>query len=67
MGFATNLEHIGDILDKSLLELCDKKIRKHLSFSEEGFREISEAYHVVIENLTLAQHVFMTNDLKMAR
>tara|TARA_B100000686_G_scaffold351374_1_gene450013 strand:- start:3464 stop:5116 length:1653 start_codon:yes stop_codon:yes gene_type:complete len=67
LGFATNLEHIGDILDKSLLELCDKKIRKQLSFSNEGFHEISEAYHVVIENLTLAQHVFMTNDIKMAR
>ena len=67
LSFATNLEHIGDIIDKSLLELCDKKIRKHLTFSDEGFKEISEAYHHVLENLTLAQHVFMTNDLKMAR
>lgn len=67
LSFATNLEHIGDIIDKSLLELCDKKIRKHLTFSDEGFKEISEAYNHVIENLTLAQHVFMTNDIKMAR
>lgn len=67
LSFATNLEHIGDIIDKSLLELCDKKIRKHLSFSDEGFKEIAEAYNLVVENLTLAQHVFMTNDLKMAR
>lgn len=67
MTFATNLEHIGDIIDKSLLELADKKIRKHLSFSEEGFMEIHEAYALVIDNLKLAQHVFMTNDLKMAR
>lgn len=67
MTFATNLEHIGDIIDKSLLDLADKKIRTQASFSDEGFAEIHEAYALVIENLTLAQHVFMTNDLKMAR
>lgn len=67
MTFSTNLEHIGDIIDKSLLELADKKIRNHLTFSREGFSEINEAYALVIDNLTLAQHVFMTNNLKMAR
>ena len=27
LSFTTNLEHIGDIVDKSLLELADKKTR----------------------------------------
>jgi phosphate:Na+ symporter len=67
MTFSTNLEHIGDIIDKSLLELADKKIRNHLTFSREGFSEIHEAYSLVIDNLTLAQHIFMTGNLKMAR
>jgi phosphate:Na+ symporter len=34
--FTTNLEHIGDIIEKNLLELAAKKIRKQLTFSEQG-------------------------------
>lgn len=67
LTFATNLEHIGDIIDKSLIELAEKKIRKQAHFSKEGFAEIQEAYTLLIENLKLAQHVFMSDDLQMAR
>ena len=38
LSFTTNLEHIGDIVDKSLLELADKKMRHQLRFSDEGWR-----------------------------
>jgi phosphate:Na+ symporter len=67
LSFTTNLEHIGDIIDKSLLELAGKKIRKQLRFSEEGWRDI-EAFHArILNNLQLALGVFMSDDLGIAR
>lgn len=67
LTFSTNLEHIGDIVDKSLLELADKKIRNQDNFSKEGFNEIAALHNRVVDGLQLAQNVFMTGDVKMAR
>lgn len=67
LNFSTNLEHIGDIIDKSLLELAQKKIRNQDNFSKEGFAEIAAIHTQVVESLQLAQNVFMTGDVKMAR
>src|SRR5262249_37653383 len=41
MSFALNLEHIGDIIDRSLLKTIRKKARHKLSFSHEGSDEIA--------------------------
>jgi phosphate:Na+ symporter len=67
LTFSTNLEHIGDIIDKSLMELAMKKIKNQDSFSRQGFSEISDLHTRVMESMTLAQNVFMTGDVKMAR
>ncbi len=63
----TNLEHIGDIIDKSLRELAEKKIRKRYTFSPEGLAEIREFHQRVISGLRLALNVFATRDLALAR
>lgn len=65
--FSTNLEHIGDIIDKSLMELAMKKIRNQDNFSRQGFAEIAGLHARVMENMQLAQNVFMTGDVGMAR
>ena len=65
--FTTNLEHIGDIIDKGLMELAAKKIKNRLQFSDEGFREICDMHGRLIENLKLALNVFIAGDPKMAR
>lgn len=65
--FSTNLEHIGDIIDKSLMELAMKKIRNQDNFSRQGFSEIASLHARVLENMQLAQNVFMTGDVGMAR
>ena len=67
LTFSTNLEHIGDIVDKNLMEMATKKIRNQDNFSRQGFAEISDLHQRVMENMTLAQNVFMTGDVKMAR
>ena len=65
--FTTNLEHVGDIIDKNLMELAHKKIRNKLQFSTEGFREICDMHARLTENLTLALNVFISGDVRMAR
>lgn len=67
LSFSTNLEHIGDIVDKSLMEMAARKIRNQDNFSRQGFAEISELHGYVMTSLSLAQNVFMTGDVKMAR
>ncbi len=67
LTFATNLEHIGDIIDKSLMELARKKIRNQYVFSDEGFKEICDLHALIMENLSLVQNIFMTGDVDMAR
>jgi len=65
--FTTNLEHVGDIIDKNLMELAQKKIRNKLHFSNEGFREICDMHARLTENLKLALNVFISGDVRMAR
>jgi phosphate:Na+ symporter len=67
LAFTTNLEHIGDIIDKSLLELADKKIRLQLRFSSEGWREIEALHAHILDNLQMALGVFMSGDVAIAR
>ena len=44
LTFTTNLEHVGDIVDKNLMELAAKKIRNRYAFSPEGMAEL-RAFH----------------------
>jgi phosphate:Na+ symporter len=60
-------EHVGDIVDKSLMDLAAKKIKHGLKFSTEGAREIEEIHHRLNGNVALAMNVFMTGDLTLAR
>lgn len=67
LTFATNLEHIGDIIDKSLMELAKKKIRKQERFSDEGFKEIKQFHELVLKNMRIAQAVFVSGDIKLSK
>ncbi len=67
LSLAINLEHIGDIIDKNLMELASKKIKRQLQFSAEGARELEEFHRVVRDNLRLAMTIFLSGDLKSAR
>ena len=67
LTFTTNLEHIGDIIDKNLMELAAKKIRNRYAFSAEGMAELRAFHARVLENLRLALNVFTTRDITLAR
>ncbi|MGD1876044.1 MAG: Na/Pi cotransporter family protein [Kiloniellaceae bacterium] len=67
LNFTTNLEHIGDIIDKNLMELASKKIKQHTAFSTPGMAEL-ESFHVrIVGNLDLAMNVFASGDIELAR
>lgn len=67
LTFTTNLEHIGDIVDKNLMELAAKKIKNRYAFSPEGMAELKDFHARVLENLRLALNVYTTRDLALAR
>lgn len=67
LGFTTNLEHIGDVIDKNLMELASKKIKQRSTFSKEGQEELTIYHDRVLSNMDLALNIFMTPDRALAR
>jgi phosphate:Na+ symporter len=67
VSFAINLEHIGDIIDKSLCELAVKKSKRHLQFSAEGAAELTAFHKRICGSLRLAFGVFMAGNVDAAR
>ncbi len=67
LTFTTNLEHVGDIIDKNLMELANKKMRNRYAFSPEGRIELLGLHRRVSDNLKLALNVFMSRDVALAK
>jgi len=61
-----NLEEIGDVIDKNLMELAEKKIRGNHVFSAQGWREIADLHAKVVENLELAMGALASGDHEVA-
>ncbi len=51
LSFITNLENIGDIIDKNLMDLARKKLYQGRRFSEAGQFELAE-FHAPVSTLT---------------
>ena len=66
INFAMNLEHCGDILDKSLMEIAEKKARNKDGFSKEGLKEIENVHSMIVESLKMAQAIFISHDQEVA-
>jgi phosphate:Na+ symporter len=67
VAFAINLEHIGDIIDKNLMELAAKRIKHKYEFSKEGAAELEAFHKRILENLKFAFSVFINGDVPTAR
>ncbi len=65
--FTTNLEHAGDIIEKSLVPLAKKQARLGARFSEEGWREIKQMHAAVSAQMQFAMLLFFSPDLEKAR
>ena len=66
ISLTINLEHVGDTVERIMLELRDKKIAHRLSFSEAGMKEITELHERLVANLRLGLSVFLNGDVKSA-
>jgi phosphate:Na+ symporter len=66
LGTSLNLEHAGDIIDKGLLNLAAKRIRRRLRFSEQELAEADAMHEHLLAQLRLAAAVFMGDDLPAA-
>ncbi len=62
LAFAINLEHIGDIIDRNLMELAAKRIRLALALPAETRETIGDMQARLVEHLKLAVSVFMFGD-----
>jgi phosphate:Na+ symporter len=67
LAFTTNLEHAGNIVEKGLMPLAAKRIKRGVSFSEASREEIREMVDRLISNARAAAAVFMTEDPRAAR
>lgn len=67
VAFTTNIENAGDILEKSLMPLAAKRIKRGLAFSEVNRDELRHAIERLVGNTRAATAVFMTEDPGAAR
>ena len=67
ISFIGNLENIGDIIDKNLMELARKKLYQGRRFSEAGWAEIIEFHGLVQKNLERGIAAFAANDRVLAQ
>jgi phosphate:Na+ symporter len=67
VSFTINMEQIGDIVERVLQDVEDKKISKGRSFSEAGMAEISHLHERLLANLRLGMSVFLDGHVNDAR
>ncbi len=65
--FTINMEQIADIIERVLLDIEDKKIKKNRNFSEAGMSEICDLHARLLDNLRLAMSVFLNGSIKDAK
>jgi phosphate:Na+ symporter len=67
VSFTINMEQVGDIIERIIIELEEKKIDKGRNFSDAGMAEICDLHARLIANLRLGLSVFLNGDLKSAQ
>ncbi len=67
ISFTINMEHIGDVIERILLDVETKKIKPGRHFSSAGMAEIAELHKRLIDNLRLGMSVFLTGNVQDAQ
>ena len=67
ISFTINMEQIGDIIERVLQDIEDKKIRKNRSFSAAGMAEICHLHERLMPNLRLGMSVFLDGHVRDAQ
>ena len=67
ISFTINMEQIGDIVERILIDIEDKKINPGREFSAAGVTEISDLHARLVENLRLGMSVFLHGNVRDAQ
>ena len=67
VSFTINMEQIGDIIERVVQDIEDKKIRKGRSFSDAGMAEICHLHERLLSNLRLGMSVFLDGHVRDAK
>jgi phosphate:Na+ symporter len=67
LSFTANMEHMGDIIEGSLMELAVKKANLGIQFSQQGLTEITALHEAVESTFELAINTFISEDSDLAR
>ncbi|PBI89152.1 Na/Pi cotransporter family protein [Variovorax boronicumulans] len=67
ISFTINMEQIGDIIERVIIDIEDKKIKPQRNFSEAGMAEIVELHQRLVANLRLSMSVFLNGNVRDAQ
>ncbi|MBI3368694.1 MAG: Na/Pi cotransporter family protein, partial [Burkholderiales bacterium] len=67
VSFTINMEQIGDIIERVIQDIEDKKIRPARRFSDAGMGEICHLHERLLANLRLGMSVFLDGHVRDAR
>ncbi|MBL0123524.1 MAG: Na/Pi cotransporter family protein [Betaproteobacteria bacterium] len=67
ISFTINMEQIGDIVERVLIDIEDKKIKPQRNLSDAGMAEICELHARLVDNLRLGMGVFLNGNLRDAQ
>ena len=67
MSFTINMEQAGDIIERVLQDIEDKKIHKGRDFSQAGLEEIEDMHQRIVANLRLGMSVFLYAEINEAQ
>ena len=67
VSFTINMEQIGDIIERVLQDIEDKKIRKNRTLSDAGMAEICHLHERLTSNLRLGMSVFLDGHVRDAK
>ena len=66
VSFTINMEQIADIIERVLLDVEEKKIRRNLAFSDAGMAEVCHLHERLLSNLRLGMSVFLDGHVRDA-
>ncbi len=67
ISFTINMEQIGDIVERIIIDIEDRKIKPGREFSEAGMNEIVEMHSRLLDNLRLSMGVFLHGSVRDAK
>jgi len=67
ISFTINMEQIGDIVERIVIDVEDKSIKQDRRFSDAGLAEIRDLHARLVDNLRLGMSVFLNGSVRDAQ